>query len=267
MRTEDLKHYIKLRRLVENPWRVVRFRKHQHLGTQMKVRFRDGRRLMLRGMSSDFYIFCEIFLRDEYRLDGHVAGLGCAVDVGANVGFFAFRMAPLAQRVICYEPAQDNMRQLEANLRCLDNVTCVRQAVASSPGVVRLYPPKNPKRSGQYSLDRQGKAIDSTRFEEIQATTLDDLFDRHRIERCDLLKLDVEGAEYEILYTTSAKTLGKTQALYGEYHNVWSSAWDTRVGTLMDFLRTHGFHVEIVPHRQSDNVGLFFATRCHTHAV
>jgi FkbM family methyltransferase len=38
----------------------------------------------------------------------------------------------------------------------------------------------------------------------VQGTTLDEIFGAFHIEKCDLLKIDCEGAEYDILFHTSA---------------------------------------------------------------
>jgi FkbM family methyltransferase len=229
MRTEDIKHYfIKLRGMVENPCQVVRFRKRRGADEQLAVTFRDGRRLMLRGLSSDFYIF---------------------------------RIASFARQVVCDEPSQENMSQLAANLSGYDNVTLVPEAVASKPGRVRLYRPRRRSRTGQYSLYPQANALHQAHFEDVQATTLDALFAHHNIKRGYLIKLDVEGAEYDILYATNAETFAKIQAVYGEYHKVCPTDRRTRIETLVAFPRGHGFEVETVPHRKAENLALFFATR------
>src|SRR5262245_14629723 len=95
----------------------MRFRKRQREGLELEVRMRQGGPLRLRGGRADFHMFHRIFLRDEYRLRALLAApLECVVDLGANVGLFSARVAPLARRVIAYEPFPESFARLRANL-------------------------------------------------------------------------------------------------------------------------------------------------------
>jgi hypothetical protein len=52
----------------------------------------------------------------------------------------------------------------------------------------------------------------------VDCLTLEDIFKKHRLKKLDLLKLDCEGAEYEILYETPAEILAKIKEIRLEYH-------------------------------------------------
>jgi hypothetical protein len=52
----------------------------------------------------------------------------------------------------------------------------------------------------------------------VWVATLDDVFTTLAIDRCDLLKLDCEGAEYEIIFGASNATLAKIRHIVAEYH-------------------------------------------------
>ncbi len=262
MRPEDLRDWCALRRIATNPWSTVRFRKGQRDGDVFEVRMREGGPLWLRGGRADFHMFHRIFLRDEYRLRASVATqLGCVVDLGANVGLFSARIAPLARRVIAYEPFPESFAQLQANLAERRNVEAVCGAVSDRSGVLRLFPPRKQSRSGTHSLYPEACGELSERFVEVPSLTLDELFACHRIDACDLLKLDVEGAEYPILYGASAAALGRIRRIHGEYHDVSRDDPRTRSAAFAAFLRSAGFEVELVPHRRKENHGTFFATR------
>src|SRR5512144_2652965 len=128
MRLEDARDYLALRRIAANPWETVRFRKTRRPGQTLAVQLRESAPLALRGDSNDFHIFHRIFLRDEYRLERLPARLGDVLDLGANVGLFAARIAPRARRVFCYEPVPANFAQLERNVAPLANVEAFREA-------------------------------------------------------------------------------------------------------------------------------------------
>jgi hypothetical protein len=90
--------------------------------------------------------------------------------------------------------------------------------------------------------------------------SLDQLFKQNHIEHCDLLKIDVEGAEYVILYGTSDETYAKIDRIHGEYHNVGDEE-KFKIESLAKFLRKKGFEVKIKRKLRQDNFGLFFAKK------
>jgi len=261
MRLEDVGDYLALRRIAANPWETVRFRKTRKPGQTLAVQLRASAPLALRGDSNDFHIFHRIFLRDEYRLAQLPAQLGDVIDLGANVGLFTARVAPRAKRVFCYEPVPANFSQLERNVAQLPNVTAFREAAAGAPGTLRIYQPESDALSGRHSAFAEVSAHMTARYDEVPARALDEIFARHSIEACDLLKIDVEGSEYEILHGASDATLARIARIHGEYHDVAPEDPRTRIDAFAGFLRGCGYSVDVAPHRRKPNLGLFFATR------
>ena len=261
MRLSDLTHYRRLRPLVEQPWDVVRFRARAAPGERLRVAFRDGRTLTLVAGTSDYHVFREIFLHDTYRLDGETAPLDCVVDIGANVGLFAFRCEPRARRVICYEPYRPNFDRLSTLFAERNGVEVVRAAVGGRSGKLRLFVPDGPKHQDLPSLFPKVGDVHASRFEDVPAVTLDELFRRHAIERCDLLKVDVEGAEYDILYGADEATLRRIRRIVCEYHPVDAVTPDMHPDRLAEFLESRGFDIENCPAGRSPGLGLLFAKR------
>jgi FkbM family methyltransferase len=261
MRTEDFRDYFRLRELAENPWEIVRFRKRKRPGDVLRVALRDGRSFELRGGQQDFHIFHRIFMRDEYALHEYAGQTwSCVVDLGANVGLFAIRAAELAKRVISYEPFPGNYEQLQRNTADWPAIETVGQAVAGEAGVLRLYRPRGEGMSGVHTLHPE-EAHASDSYDEVRATTLDDLFARHAVEHCELLKIDVEGAEYDILGAASAGTFARVDRIYGEYHDVRPEDPATRIDVFERFLGERGYRVRVVPKAGKTNLGMFYAAR------
>lgn len=262
MRLQDLRDYFALRSIAANPWEIVRFRKIQQLGQTLEVKLLDGHSLYIRGGLADHHTFRSIYLYDEYRLsEHHHETWDCVVDIGANTGFFSCRIAPVSRSVFCYEPISENFVELERNVESRPNIFPVSEAVAGKTGTLRLYRPEHSRRTGRYSMYYETNPNTSQEFTEVSAITLDQLFSRHGITRCDLLKIDVEGAEYEILWTTTDETYSKICRIYGEYHEFHPNKSQMHGGTLSSFLRSKGFEVELVPKRKRINHGLFFAIK------
>lgn len=262
MRCEDIIDYFKLRSIAANPLEIIQFRKNQRKGLTLVIQFLNGHRLCVLGGTDQRHIFQRVYLRDEYRLDRHLSrNWECVVDLGANAGFFSTRVASFCRRVISYEPISDNFTQLKKNVEGLSNVFHVQEAVAGEPGTVRIYRPLYSGSTGRHSIYHEGDSDARREFEEVPCITLDQLFDRHQITRCDLLKIDVEGAEYDILRATSKETFSKIHRIFGEYHPVGSNDRRMRVESLASHLQNEAFEVEVVPKRKKKNYGLFFAVR------
>lgn len=257
---KDLRYYVKLRPWVRNAWRVARQRRMR--SGEYMVELRSGIKLWLRGASQDFTIFDRIFLRDEYCLRRYGKdAYGTVIDLGANVGIFTARVAPLAKRVICYEPMSGNFAQLQKNVGGLQNVEVVRAAVGGKEGVARIHYPRNERLSGGFSQFPSEALHQDDAFEEVPQVTLNQVFERHGVERCDLLKVDTEGAEYDILYAAWPETLNRVQLIVGEYHKVNGDDATKRIEALQQYLERLGFCVVLIPKRRLENHGLFFAER------
>lgn len=260
VKREDIRDWLVLRSRVANAWEVVRFRKKGRRGDVLEIQYLDEPPLYVRGETNDFHMFHRINLRDEYRLAGD-SGWDCVVDLGGNVGLFAARAARMARRVVTYEPIADNFECLRRNCDSRPNVESVLCAVAGKAQRIRVYRPKNPTLSGVHSIYTEMGGHMSEGYDEVDAITLDQLFARHAIDHCDLVKIDVEGAEYEILHATSRETFGRIDRIHGEYHDVQPDDPRSRIGNFEGFLQSMGYTTEIVPHRREENHGMFFARR------
>jgi FkbM family methyltransferase len=126
---------------------------------------------------------------------------GTFLDVGANWGYFtlvgAVRIGP-SGRVVGLEPDPRLFSVLVANLRLnrLDHALALPLAAAASPGlaVLRGYDEAGGNRGLSRIVD-SGPAGDFT----VSTTDLDSLADRIGLERADVVKIDVEGAERQVL--------------------------------------------------------------------
>jgi len=118
------------------------------------------------------------------------------VDVGANVGIFSL-LASVAVRgegvVYAIEALPCNQELLERNiaLNKLRNIRTVPVALADQDGELNLFPSTNGN-LGMTSLSASGEKGTPLR---VAARTLDSLMEDGTISGCDVLKIDIEGAE------------------------------------------------------------------------
>src|SRR3990172_1705351 len=221
------------------------------VGVRHKVVAVAGARMLVRRASWDERALRKIMVDCDYTRDGFEIGdKDTVVDVGANIGAFAVHaaLAATSGRVICFEPSSHNFSLLVRNIRLnaqADHVTAVRAAVAGKPGHLRLYRAS----VGQLDTTVEGRLPGPISTEEVEALTLEQIFTTYEISRCDLLKLDCEGAEYDILFHTPAETLIKVRRIAMAYHATAEKR--RRSNELVEFLVRQGF--EIVEY--SDFVG------------
>lgn len=142
------------------------------------------------------------YYRDYEQVPGFTPRKGwIVVDVGAYLGLYTLRAAKLVGEeglVVAVEPLERSFKLLAANVRLngLGNVAALRRCVASKEGVRKLYVPE--RLVNATLVRRYAEAMGGIRRAiKAQAITLPDIL--KRVDPVDLLKLDVEGAEVEIL--------------------------------------------------------------------
>jgi FkbM family methyltransferase len=181
------------------------------------------------------------------------------VDIGANVGVFSLWAASIwpNAKVFAVEPSPQMFRYLEHNVATsrLKNVTTVQAACSGRNGKGTLYRRGMEAMNTLYTRDNYGSTFDA--MTTVSLFTLDNLFARYSIRVCRLLKLDCEGAEYEILFNASPETLATISAVSMEYHVGLNGH---HAAQLEEFLRAHGFHVDLMPLSDEEG-GLLRAAR------
>lgn len=159
-------------------------------------------------------IVCEE-IRNAYGLDEIPFEKGdVALDIGAHVGVVSVYLAKRYPEITVYafEPVPDNFARLERNIEGLKNVIPVPAAVTGDGRVVTLHGNLSQNSGGSSMFVPNG-------HETFQAPslTLQEIFERYRLERVKLLKLDCEGAEYGILGMDES-LLERVDYLVAEFH-------------------------------------------------
>src|SRR5215218_977811 len=174
---------------------------------------------------------------------------GIVVDVGAHHGRYtliaAKRIGPKG-KVIAIEADPKNFDMLNKNIKLnelSENVT-LNYAASSNKSKVKLSIPE--KKSGHtiYSSIISSRAY-TVKFIEVNANTLDNLLHENgiSIEEVNWIKLDVEGAELEVLKgATSVLSKSKDIALLIEIHNIEDGK--NLYQPIMDLLNNYNFKKE-----------------------
>jgi len=214
----------------------------------------SGLRIKYRSTSFDRLIIEEIFDVNSYPFDDfQLAKTALVIDVGAHIGCFTMKAAGMVKegRVFSFEPERNNYRILRRNIRLndLSNVYIFNQGIAYPQGKRKLY--TSSLNTGGHSLfpEHSGK------YDLADCITLQHVFANNRIANVDLLKLDCEGAEYEILYNTPKEYLDRIRKIVIEYHDFEGT--NNSIHDLVEFLTRHGFKAEKIS-RYSSITGLAY---------
>jgi FkbM family methyltransferase len=223
------------------------FRRRLRLRNEFK--FRDGR--VFTGPTGEHIlpVLLEVWDEEVYRGPLRLAkapGDSCIVDIGANLGAFSVWSARqfAGTKIIAVEPDADLFPFLRKNLDAFgaSHIELVEAACGGQSGSAVLYRRRDHSWNTLYTSDNYGSTF--LTGPKVRIMTLDELFRAHSIAKCFLLKLDCEGAEYEILFNTPLETLATIDNIAMEYH---IGLDDHTPEELADFLRRHGFTVQLDP--------------------
>lgn len=164
---------------------------------------------------------------------------GTFVDAGANIGRYSVRVASNLKgkgRVVAIEPEPEVFKTLVKNIKLnrLDNTTPINTACFSKDTSLKFYITKT---LGQHSLYGKGKNI------KIKARKLDSILKELNINDANLIKIDVEGAEYEVI-KGAEKTISKQKPMI-----IFESFDEKRTEKIKDFLRKRGYKIKQISNR------------------
>jgi FkbM family methyltransferase len=177
------------------------------------------------------------------------------VDVGAHMGKYtiiASKQVGANGKVIAIEAHPGNYEMLNHNIKLngLTNVIPLNYAVYSKETKIKLFLPDEESGytmhhsvmfnylSSKYPL--QGK--DNEKFIEVNANTLDNLLQKNGISQVNWIKIDVEGAEFEVLKgSANILSTSKDINLLIEIHNPGDT---NHYKQIIDFLKSYNFKIE-----------------------
>lgn len=226
---------------------------------------RNGTQFVVRSLM-DAWTLKETNLNRDYERYGAVIQDGwTVVDVGAALGDFTVFAARRAAHgaVFAFEPAPDSVAILQRNLELnkIRNVTVFPNAVAAKAGTLTLdvsggvpvqYRTAGAQSSGLRHDVTQSAGLRLT----VQSLALADVLAGLPQGKCDFLKMDCEGAEYDILLNLDESALSRVRRICLEYHEgVTQHSHDD----LARFFSAHGWRVRVYPSKVRPELGFLYA--------
>ena len=141
------------------------------------------------------------------------------IDIGAHIGMVSIYLGKKFPflKIYSFEPIPDNYKHFLKNIKInnVNNIDPFNLAVTADgrnlPMIVNFFD----NSGGATACLRNMRLPGHFRFV-VKSVTLDDIFERHKIKKCRLLKIDCEGCEHEVL--TKTTVLPKIEHLSGEFH-------------------------------------------------
>lgn len=151
---------------------------------------------LIRTKSSDIPIIKEVIGSDNYQIGGILKPNDIVIDIGGHIGSFSVYAASMGATVITYEPVTASFELLQQNVEINGfPVDINKMAVTDKEGGRMIYI----RRFNYGGSNLYHPHMDLDLQEMIQCTTLDKIYQDKEIDHCDFLKLDCEGAEFDII--------------------------------------------------------------------
>jgi FkbM family methyltransferase len=254
-RLRFVREYATWRRAVRELWRF-KWREHRARAVVGAYHTRRGAvPYFIRHGTRDVGIFSEIFIAGEYdpppAVLQQLAALGRPpriLDLGANIGLFA---AACRERwpgasVTTVEPDPENLELLRRTADDCDAIEVVAACATNYDGSVRFV-------AGQFA---ESHVADAEALEDTIEVPCVDAF--RLAQSADLVKIDIEGSEWEILADPRLASLS-ARAWVMEWHDKQCPHPDPRAAA-HDALREAGFEV-LSEHRPVPSNGTIWALR------
>ena len=145
------------------------------------------------------------------------------VDIGANIGYYCCFALQKHKAVLAFEPQLQNLRCLYQNLTAnvsADSAEVYPVALSDKPALLSLFGASGPSAS----LVKNWAGYSSRFSQIVPANTLDNILSDRFFGQRLLIKIDVEGAEHQVLLG-ALKTIARTpkpawmmEICYTEYH-------------------------------------------------
>ena len=189
-------------------------------GNNILYHFRSGEVIECRTKSTDIneavVVLSGIEYAEQYcRLN--TRNVPIIIDIGANIGSFSIYAHRINKHlnpiIYAFEPHPDNAKLTEANFKrnSLVNYHIVQKAVAGTDGVASF------DISGAFdSFKLSDKSNDAI---EVTTTKLSTFCSSNNIDKIHLLKMDIEGGEYDVIEHDLDFINEKVEVMFIEYHN------------------------------------------------
>jgi len=209
----------------------------------------NNNKVFYRSSTSDMSLIYEILLKSKYKSEyffPEQINPKVILDIGGNIGITSIYLASIFPNadIYTFEPLKSNFKILQQNIKNYKNIKAFNIGLGSKNGSFKVYFSDNPENFGGASLFSEGDGNNSETFTECEVRNISDFMEEINLDSADLIKIDTEGAEYEILSSLNGKFISSVSWLTGELHG-------NNDFELLSYLNNYGFSISLK--KQIDN--------------
>jgi FkbM family methyltransferase len=167
------------------------------------------------GSFLEFIDLTEFNLYKNYNIN--INDIKTFVDMGANFGLVSLPFIKQNTKVYLIEPDSRALKALNGNYAHYGNVNIIPKAISGVNGIISFY--ENKETSPTSTIEKINNKESEYIEHKVDSITPDVLFGEYIKEnKIDLLKIDIEGAEYTFFETISDSNLNKIEKFIIEVH-------------------------------------------------
>lgn len=201
----------------------------------------NNKKVYYRTSSSDMTLIYEILLKSKYKSEYYLPeklNPKIIFDIGGNIGITSIYLAKLFPDSLIYsfEPMPENFEILQKNISQYKNIRAFNYGLGSKNGSFKVYLSSDPENYGGISFYPDAHGNQEKSYISCEVKNVNEIINDLEVESIDLIKIDTEGAEYDILSTLKVDILRGTSWITGELHG-------NRDFELLDYLDSIGFSI------------------------
>ena len=172
-------------------------------------------KIEIRRFASDLPIFYQVFGELQYDINFYLNYKPTRIiDAGYNVGFSCLYFASLFPdaRIVGIEPEKRNFLQLKKNTSNYTNLKLYNAAIWYEPAILKI----KDENDWSASFEVQKSEVNDG---ELKAVTIPQIMAENNFDEVDIIKIDIEGAEFYLFGNDPHAWLSKTKCLIIELHD------------------------------------------------
>jgi FkbM family methyltransferase len=221
-------------------WVQEKFYKHAPNHKKYIHKYKKGIKVAFKDPLSFLHAIKEIFV-DEIYLFKTTNASPLIIDCGGYIGISAlfFKLNYPQSKVVVFEPDSENFDLAKENIDSwgFENIELHKKAVWINSEDLEFYE-SNSMASSVHAINTGGNKV------KVSAIRLKDFLD----QKVDFLKIDIEGAEYEVLLDIKSRLLN-VEKMFVEYHGYYHEM--NKLNTILNILTEENFKWYI---KEAENV-------------
>ena len=193
--------------------------KRHHISS---MKFND-RNVFYRTSSSDMILIYEILLQSKYKSEYFFPDAikpKVIFDIGGNIGITSIYLASIFPhaKIYTFEPLPANFEILKKNIDNYENIEAFNFGLGSQYSNFKVYLSNDSENFSGISFYPDPIGNNSDPYISCEVQSINEVVEKLKIDCIDLIKIDTEGAEYDILTSLKEKIIRGTSWITGELH-------------------------------------------------